>query len=321
MELRLSCTNPSIWAWSQVMGEDCVCHKGHRSCQFRQYPLTQIWFPPSFTMFNHPPFLPWVTGGQHPWRWAVYRVPGYWWELRYVNRSVHPCLWYSLYPCHHFHPIGNLQCLEKRIPMVLTHWGIDTMADILQTTFSNVFSWMMMHEFRLIFHRSLFRRVQLTPLRLNCFKAANCSGLNCLGEWQLILGKFMLNHTEGVCVSSHSSYFPSSDPKNRAKIIWYRDGIWLYLVAMVTILFQFFGKEYFFVLLYAFRFVILLEMSNVDMKVNAQLSYGVFSRWWVSKDIIHHTWNLIYSDSYWRSDQQFSTSLNVMHLWSMHAAK
>ena len=85
----------------------------------------------------------------------------------------------------------------------------------------------------------------LTPLRLNCFKAANCSGLNCLGEWHLILGKFMLNHTEGVCVSSHSSYFTSSDPKNRAKIIWYRDGIWLYLVAMVTILFQFWGKNTF----------------------------------------------------------------------------
>ena len=164
-------------------------------------------------------------------------------------------------------------------------------------------------------------QTHLNPSEAKLFQGSQLLRLNCLGEWHLILGKFMPNHTEGVCVSSHSSYFTSSDPKNRAKIIWYRDGIWLYLVVMVTILFQFFGKKYFFVLLYAFRFVILLEMSNVDMKVNAQLSYGVFSRWWVSKAIIHHTWNLIYSDSYWRSDQQFSTSLNVMHLWSMHAAK
>ena len=59
----------------------------------------------------------------------------------------------------------------------------------------------------------------LTPLRLNCFKAANCSGLNCLGEWHLIWGTFMLNHTEGICVSSHRSYFTSSDPKDRATFI------------------------------------------------------------------------------------------------------
>ena len=38
----------------------------------------------------------------------------------------------------------------------LTHWGRDKMADISQTTFSNAFTWMKIHQFRLIFHWSLF---------------------------------------------------------------------------------------------------------------------------------------------------------------------
>ena len=45
---------------------------------------------------------------------------------------------------------------------MLTHWGRDKMAAIFQTTFSNVFSWMKMYEFRLIFPWSLFLAVQLT---------------------------------------------------------------------------------------------------------------------------------------------------------------
>ena len=36
----------------------------------------------------------------------------------------------------------------------LTHWGRDKMDAISQTTFSNAFSWMKMHEFRLRFHWS-----------------------------------------------------------------------------------------------------------------------------------------------------------------------
>ena len=43
-----------------------------------------------------------------------------------------------------------------------THWGRDKMVAISQTTFSNAFSWMKMFEFQLIFHWSLFPRVQLT---------------------------------------------------------------------------------------------------------------------------------------------------------------
>ena len=44
----------------------------------------------------------------------------------------------------------------------LTHWSRDKMDAISQTTLSNAFSWMKMLEFRLTFHWSLFRRVELT---------------------------------------------------------------------------------------------------------------------------------------------------------------
>ena len=44
----------------------------------------------------------------------------------------------------------------------LTHWGRKKIDAILQTTFSNAFSWMKMFEFRLQFHWSLFLKVQLT---------------------------------------------------------------------------------------------------------------------------------------------------------------
>ena len=45
----------------------------------------------------------------------------------------------------------------------LAHWGRDKMADISQRTLSKAFSWMKIYALRLIFHRSLFLRVQLIP--------------------------------------------------------------------------------------------------------------------------------------------------------------
>ena len=47
----------------------------------------------------------------------------------------------------------------------LTYWGRDKMADISQTTFSNVFSSMKMFKFRSKFHWSLFLRTQLTKFQ------------------------------------------------------------------------------------------------------------------------------------------------------------
>ena len=43
--------------------------------------------------------------------------------------------------------------------VLLTHWGHDKMAAILQTTLSNAFSWIKMFEFQLELHWGLFLNV------------------------------------------------------------------------------------------------------------------------------------------------------------------
>ena len=58
------------------------------------------------------------------------------------------------------HPCSYLWVYAKEIQ--LTHWGRDKRDAISQKTFSNVFSWMKMYEFRLRFYWNLFLRVQLT---------------------------------------------------------------------------------------------------------------------------------------------------------------
>ena len=60
-----------------------------------------------------------------------------------------------------------MDCRNKRLLLLrtrskLTHWGWDKMIAILQTTFSNAFSWMKMHGFWLRFHWNSYLRVQLT---------------------------------------------------------------------------------------------------------------------------------------------------------------
>ena len=58
------------------------------------------------------------------------------------------------------------QCVLLRCPKLLihwlTHWGRDKIDTILQTTFSNAFSWMKMYEFCLLFRWSLFLSFELT---------------------------------------------------------------------------------------------------------------------------------------------------------------
>ena len=71
------------------------------------------------------------------------------------------CLIRSEVPCHFF-MMQLHQGISGNPHPVLTHWGRDKMADISQTTFSNVFCWMKIYEFRLIFHWTLFLRVKLT---------------------------------------------------------------------------------------------------------------------------------------------------------------
>ena len=72
--------------------------------------------------------------------------------------------------------------------MVLTHWGRDKMADISQTTFSNAFSWMEMHEFRLRFHWSLFLRFQLTIFQhwFRWWLGADQATSHYLNQWLLV---------------------------------------------------------------------------------------------------------------------------------------
>ena len=43
--------------------------------------------------------------------------------------------------------VYSAPCHNLNDPLILTHWGRDKMADIIQTTFSNAFSWMKMCEF------------------------------------------------------------------------------------------------------------------------------------------------------------------------------
>ena len=59
---------------------------------------------------------------------------------------------------------GENISMPWRHHMLLTHWGRDKMAAISQTTHSNAFSWIKMLEIRLIFHWSLFLRVESTIL-------------------------------------------------------------------------------------------------------------------------------------------------------------
>ena len=99
-------------------------------------------------------------------------------QMKIVIKSIMLCnaFWKTLYLfctyCSRFGLyLGQLLCLAFMVlnqniqnnwsmPWLLTHWGRDKMAAIIQT-FSNGFSWMKMYQFRLKFHWSLFLGVQL----------------------------------------------------------------------------------------------------------------------------------------------------------------
>ena len=49
-------------------------------------------------------------------------------------------------------PVATIGSIPSQYCLLQTHWGQDEMGNILQTTFSNVFSSMKMCEFRLKFH-------------------------------------------------------------------------------------------------------------------------------------------------------------------------
>ena len=91
----------------------------------------------------------WLTVRQHRFGWWLGAKPG-------NNPFYEPALNKSKTPCDNTTPNGAAGGMH------LTRWGRDKIDAIVQTTFSNTFSWMKIYEFRLRFHRSLFLRVQLT---------------------------------------------------------------------------------------------------------------------------------------------------------------
>ena len=88
-------------------------------------------------------------------------------------------------------PSGNKQIgigPACHLVCILTHWGRDKMATVSQTTLSNAFSCMKILEFRLIFHRKLFLRVQLTIFQhwFRWWLGAGQATSHYLNQWWLL---------------------------------------------------------------------------------------------------------------------------------------
>ena len=84
---------------------------------------------------------------------------------------------------------------DGTIRYTLTHWSRDKMAAISQTTIWNAFSWMKIYEFRLIFHWSLFLRVEVSVPALVQIMAWRRPGDKPLSEPMMII---LLTH---ICVT------------------------------------------------------------------------------------------------------------------------
>ena len=81
-----------------------------------------------------------------------------------------------------------LLTLSIELKMLLTHWGRDKMAAILQTTVSKRFSWMETFEFRLKFHWSLSLRLQSTIFQhwFRQWLGADQATSHYLNQWLLV---------------------------------------------------------------------------------------------------------------------------------------
>ena len=122
----------------------CICFSGFFFFFFsdHHHGAGISWVLPQWVAFFH------VHGQWDPQAQCKgsYKSPDVWYSATsHTWRLTWSCIWYGFYS-----------------KTVLTHWGRDKMADISQTTFSNAFSWMKIHQFRLILHWSLFLRVELT---------------------------------------------------------------------------------------------------------------------------------------------------------------
>ena len=85
---------------------------------------------------------------------------------------------------------------------VLTHWDQDKMADISQSTFSNVFSWMKIYEFQSVFHWSLSERVKLTIFQdwFSYWFGADQVTSHYLNQWWIIYWRIYLTRPQCVNV-------------------------------------------------------------------------------------------------------------------------
>ena len=74
------------------------------------------------------------------------------------------------------------------VPDRVTHWDRGKIAAISQTTFSNVFSWMKMYEFRFRFLKNMFLRFELTtfPHWFRWWFGANQLTSHYLNQWWLV---------------------------------------------------------------------------------------------------------------------------------------
>ena len=151
MELRLSCTNPSI----------CLVPT-HYFCPITMYLLLcvgidmKVILQETFKISIIELYLniAYLTLQPH--------LP------RTKNWTVSPCCIFLrkykkyFYIFHHFSILRWGWNTEDLNLPILTHWGPGKIAAISQTTVSNAFNWMKMYEFRLRFHWDLFLRFYLT---------------------------------------------------------------------------------------------------------------------------------------------------------------
>ena len=82
-------------------------------------------------------------------------------------------------PCTGDKLIGRV-CSPMGVVRNWTHWGRDEIDAILQTPFSNEFSWMKMFWFRLKFHWSLFPMIQLRRQTTMLVSCSQCFWKDCI---------------------------------------------------------------------------------------------------------------------------------------------
>ena len=103
------------------------------------------------------------------------------------------------------------------------------MAAIFQTTFSDAFSWMKIHELRLIFHRALFLRDQLTIFQywFRYWLGAGQATSHYLNQWWLVCRRIYASLGLNELITYHLTILFLLI---RSKDFFYFYGIWLYKV-------------------------------------------------------------------------------------------